>query len=282
MAPCTNVAGAHPGGRATAAPSPTTSDPVATTPVAHAVGTATPPRRVGADRDQGGGAGSAASVGATYASRPAPTKAATCSDGSGGPLPPRVLLQPMPAPPPPTPLAVVVSRHAHVHTKYCDRDNKVCTADGRWREGEVIQASVRGVPKSALRGSTCEWHCRRASDPADTPFLPTGPVEWDALYPPALSSERAALAQRDPSALSSTAGASIHLRSTLDRIRKRPLLRYLSCNDAGCLLKAVVTLANGVRHRMGLCACAVFHPLHTRRTLCLRPLWDQSSPALHM
>lgn len=146
----------------------------------------------------------------------------------------------------------------------------------------MIQASVRGVPKSALRGSTCEWHCRRASDPADTPFLPTGPVEWDALYPPALSSERAALAQRDPSALSSTAGASIHLRSTLDRIRKRPLLRYLSCNDAGCLLKAVVTLANGVRHRMGLCACAVFHPLHTRRTLCLRPLWDQSSPALHM
>jgi hypothetical protein len=44
----------------------------------------------------------------------------------------------------PTVVTVGVAVVTHTHHKYCARREKVCTAAGRFRQGEVLQAVMRG------------------------------------------------------------------------------------------------------------------------------------------
>jgi hypothetical protein len=47
---------------------------------------------------------------------------------------------------------------AHEHNKYCDRRVRVCTAPGRYREGERLQLLTRGGPSGALAGFRSVWY----------------------------------------------------------------------------------------------------------------------------
>lgn len=46
----------------------------------------------------------------------------------------------------------------HEHNKYCDRRVRVCTAPGRYREGEKLQLQPRGGPSGALANYRSVWY----------------------------------------------------------------------------------------------------------------------------
>jgi len=46
----------------------------------------------------------------------------------------------------------------HEHNKYCDRRVRVCTAPGRYREGEKLQLQPRGGPSGALANYRSIWY----------------------------------------------------------------------------------------------------------------------------
>jgi len=54
----------------------------------------------------------------------------------------------------PTALAARVSLRPHIHHKFCDRRVRVCTAEGRYREGEVLRVLSRGA---GLDGHHVVW-----------------------------------------------------------------------------------------------------------------------------
>jgi hypothetical protein len=58
----------------------------------------------------------------------------------------------------------------HEHNKYCDRRVRVCTAPGRYREGEKIQLQPRGGPPGALANFRSVWY---RSAVVDTFFIGT-------------------------------------------------------------------------------------------------------------
>lgn len=59
----------------------------------------------------------------------------------------------------------------HEHNKYCDRRVRVCTAPGRYREGEKLQLQPRGGPPGALANYRSVWY---RSAVVDTFFIGTG------------------------------------------------------------------------------------------------------------
>jgi len=56
---------------------------------------------------------------------------------------------------------------AHEHNKYCDRRVRVCTAPGRYREGERLQLLTRGGPSGALAGFRSVWYRSQVVDPSN-------------------------------------------------------------------------------------------------------------------
>jgi len=76
----------------------------------------------------------------------------------------------------------------HEHNKYCDRRVRVCTAPGRYREGEVVRVQARGGAAGALAGHRAVWYRSAVLDAsmlgAARAALQTPPADAALLLPP--------------------------------------------------------------------------------------------------
>ena len=52
---------------------------------------------------------------------------------------------------------VRVALRSHLHHRYCDRRLRVCDSAGRYRQGEVVEAVLRGTAAEATGGFTIRW-----------------------------------------------------------------------------------------------------------------------------
>ena len=138
---------------------------------------------------------------------------------------------------------------------------------------------VRGVPAAAALGASSSieqgqthpwlWFRREADAPPDTPFEPCPPVDYAGLRPPKLSAERAALARADPSVLSSTAGAAVHVNALIDELAaSNGCRRMLTSADVGMVLRA--SLPRATVSSVASLACATQHGAVSPPSLCVR------------
>lgn len=70
----------------------------------------------------------------------------------------------------------------HEHSKYCDRKDRVCTAEGRFREGETLIVRLRG-PNALFSTVRVRWYRSRTPGerPGDAPSCVIEGVEFDAF-----------------------------------------------------------------------------------------------------
>lgn len=140
----------------------------------------------------------------------------------------------------------------HTHTKFCDRSFRVCTADGKFQEGEIVKAML--PHEVALpTGATTKWSRQRDSS-----------TEWVACEPAAsevdLIGEAGSGSHDKGQALSSVAGALAFVSQAIWDCDASPDCRYLTRSDVGCLLRATVSLPDGKEVVSG--PIGPVHPAH--------------------